>query len=83
VGDRVAAALARGVDGQLRDQRPPERGEQRVAAAVQPVGLDRGQHVLLSELLARVHDDAVERAELERLALHDIEVLAGLAEVDG
>ncbi len=41
VRDRVAAALARVLDRQLRDQRAPERREQRVAAAVERVGLDR------------------------------------------
>ena len=41
VGDRVAAAAARVLDRQLGDQRPAERGEQRVAAAVERVGLDR------------------------------------------
>ena len=82
VGDRVAARLARLLDGDLRDQRPAERGEQRVAAAVERVRLDRGQHVLLGELLARVHDEAVDRAEVHRLALDDLVVLARLAQVE-
>ena len=82
VGDGVAAGLARGVDRELGDQRPAERGEERVAAAVERVRLDRRQHVVLGELLARVDHDAVERAQLDRLALHVVEVLAGLAEVD-
>ena len=42
-----------------------------------------GRDVLAGELLARVDDVAVERAELQRLALDDVVVLAGLAEVDG
>ena len=83
VGDRVAAALARVLDRELGDQRPPERGEQRVAAAVERVGLDRGQHVVARELLARVDHVAVERAQVQRLALDHVVVLAGLAEVDG
>ena len=41
-----------------------------------------GQHVVARELLARVDHVAVERAELQRLALDDVVVLAGLAEVD-
>src|SRR3954453_15542956 len=49
-----------------RDQRRAERREQRVAAAVQRVRLDRRQDVVLGELLARVDHDAVERAELDR-----------------
>jgi hypothetical protein len=34
------------------------------------------------ELLAGVHDPGVDRPELERLALDDLVVLSGLAEVD-
>ena len=41
VGDGVAAVLARLLHRELGDQRPAERGEQRVAAAVAGVGLDR------------------------------------------
>ena len=83
VGDRVAAGLAGVLDGELGDQRAAERGEERVAVAVVGVGLDRRQHVLLRELLARVDHVAVERAELQRLAAHDVVVLPGLPEVDG
>ena len=46
VGDRVAAGRARVLDRELRDQRPGERGEQRVAAAVERVRPDRRQHVV-------------------------------------
>ena len=83
VGNRVAARTTRVLDRQLRDQRPPERREQRIAAAVQRVRLDRRHHVVARELLARVDHVAVERAQVERLALHDLVVLAGLAQVDG
>ena len=82
VRDRVAAGSARVLDRELGDQRAPERGEQRVAVAVVGVRLDRRQHVVARELLARVDDVAVERAELHRLALDDLVVLARLAEVD-
>ena len=82
VRDRVAAGLARLLDGELRDQRPAERREERIAAAVERVRLDRRQHVVARELLLRVDDQAVERAEPQRLVAHDVEVLAGLAEVD-
>ena len=81
VRDRVAARLACDLDGDLRQQWPAECGEERVAAAVERVRLDRRQHVVLGELLARVDHDAIESAQLDRLALHDIEVLARLPEV--
>ncbi len=81
VRDRVAPGLACLLHGELRDQRAAERREQRVAAAVQRVRLDRGQHVVARELLLRVHDEAVERAQAQRLVAHDVEVLSGLAEV--
>ena len=60
VGDRVAARAARVLDGELGDQRPSERREQRVAAAVERVRLDRRREVLVRELLARVDDVAVD-----------------------
>ena len=68
---------------ELRDQRPAERGEQRVAEAVDRVRLDRRKHVVARELLAGVHDAAVDRTELERLAADHVVILTGLAEVDG
>ena len=83
VGDRVAAGLARVLDRELRDQRPPQRREQRIAVAVVGVGLDRRQDVLACELLARVDHVAVQGAELQRLALDDVVVLPRLPEVDG
>ena len=83
VRDRVAATTARVLDGELGDQWAPERGEQRIAAAVQRVGLDSGCYVLARELLARVHHVAVERSELQRLGADDLVVLARLPQVDG
>jgi hypothetical protein len=79
----VASGLAGGLDGELGDQRAAQRREQRVAAAVEGVGLDRRSDVAAGELLARVDDAALQRPELEGLALHHLEVLTGLAEVDG
>ena len=52
------------VDRELGDQRAAERGEQRVAAAVERVGLDRRHDEVARELLARVDDVALDRAEL-------------------
>jgi hypothetical protein len=83
VGDRVAARAAGVLDRELGDQRPAERGEERIAVAVVGVRLDRRQHVLAGELLARVDDVGLQSAELHRLALDDLVVLAGLAQVDG
>jgi hypothetical protein len=83
VGDRVAARAARVLDRELGDQRAAERGEERVAVAVVGVGPDRRQDVLGGELVARVDHVRLDRAEVERLALDDVVVLARLAEVDG
>jgi hypothetical protein len=81
VGDRVAARAARVLHGQLRDQRPPERGEQRISVPVVGVGANGREDELAGELLARVDHVAVERAEPQRLAPHDLVVLARLPEV--
>ena len=83
VRDRVTAALTGVLDGQLGDQGATERGEQRVAAAVQGVGLDRWDNVLASELLARIHHVAVQRSQPYRLIADHLVILAGLAQVDG
>ena len=81
--DRVAAGLPRLLDGQLADQRAPERGKKRIAATVERVRLDRGKHVIVRELMSRVDDQAVEGPEAKRLLLDDLEVLPRLAEIDG
>ena len=83
MGDGVAIAAPGMLDRELGDQRPAERGEQRIAAPVQRVGADRGSDVLAGELLARVDDVAFERSQLQRLGLDQLVVLLGLAEVDG
>ena len=83
VGDRVAAVLARVVDGELGDQRAPEGREERIGETVDGVGLDGRHDEVAGELLARVDHLGRHGAELDGLALHDVVVLAGLAEVDG
>ncbi len=83
VGDRVAAGATRVVNRELGDQRTSERGEQRVAASVERVGLDRRGHIAARELLARIHHVTVERAEHTGLSLDDPVVLARLTEVHG
>ena len=82
VGDRVAAAGAGVLDRELRDQWASERGEQRVAGAVDGVGPDRRGDEVGGELLAGVHGVDLERAQLAGLRLDHLEVLARLAEVD-
>ena len=82
VGDRVAAAGAGVLDRELGDQGPAERGEQRVAGAVDGVGPDRRSDEVGGELLAGVDDVDLAGAELAGLRLDHVEVLAGLAEVD-
>jgi hypothetical protein len=82
VGDRVAAVAAGVLDRELRDERPPERREQRIGQPVDRVGLDRGDDEVAGELLARIDDLGGDRAELQRLAPDDLVVLPGLAEVD-
>ena len=62
MGDRVAAGRTRVLDGEPGDQRTPQRGEQRIPAAVDRIGLDRRQHVVVRELFTRVDYPALERA---------------------
>ena len=52
--------LARVLDRELGDQRPAERGEERVAVAVDGVGLDRRRQELGGEALAGVDDVALD-----------------------
>ena len=74
--------LPRVLDGRLGDERPAQRREQRVAEPVDRVGLDRGDDEVVGELLARVDDVRLDRAEVLRLALDDVVVLTRLAEID-
>ena len=83
VRDRVAPEPARVLDSELRDQRPPKGREQRIAAAVEPVRLDRACDVLLRELLARVEHEALERPQLLGLRADRRVVLIRLSEVHG
>ena len=83
VGDRVAARLARDVDGDLGDQRPAQGGEQRVVQAIDGIGLDRRDDEVVGELLARVDHAGVDRAQAQRLLTNDVVVLARLTQVDG
>ena len=82
VRDDAAAVLARRGHQMLDDQRPAQRRHQRVAVHVERVGLDRGQAVLVGELIARVDHDGFDGAAVQRPLPHDLHVLAALAEVD-
>jgi hypothetical protein len=82
VRDRVGVVLMRRVARQLRQQRAAERREQRVPALVAGVGLDRGRHVVPSELLLGVDHQARDGAQVEGLLAHRVEVVRRLAQVD-
>ena len=80
--DDAAAVLAGGRDQMLDDQRPADRGHQRVAVHVQRVVQDGGQAVALGELVAGIDDDGLDRAAVQRPLAHHLHVLAALAEVN-
>jgi hypothetical protein len=67
----------------LDDERAAQRGDQRVAAHVERVGLQRGQAVLVGVLVAHVGDDGLDGAAVEGALADDLEVLAALADVGG
>ncbi len=73
----------RGGDEVLDDQRPGERGDQRVAVHVERVGLQRRQAELVGELVAHVGDDRLDGAAVQRALADDVHVLAALADVAG
>ena len=62
VADDGRAVLCGGGDQMLDDRRPGERRDQRVAVHVERVGLERGQAVLVGELLAGVDDIGLDGA---------------------
>ena len=69
-------------DQVLDDHRPGQRGHQRVAVHVERVGLQRGQAVVVGELVARVGHDGLDRAAGERALADGLHVLAALPDVD-
>ena len=81
VRDDGRAFHARDLDQLARDQRPAERGGERIAVLVERAGLQRGQDVLARELLAHVEDVRADRAHRER-ALADVGQLAPLPEIE-
>ena len=83
VGDDRRAVLARGCHEVLDDERPRQRGDQRVAVHVERVGLQRRQAVLVGELGPGVGDLGLDRAAAKARAADDVEVLAALTDVGG
>ena len=83
VGDHRGAVVLRGGDEVLDDQRPGQRGDQRVAVHVEGVGLQRREAELVGVLVAHVGDDRLDRAAVERALADDVHVLAALADVAG
>ena len=82
VGDRVGALALGDLDEELRDQRPGERGRQRVGALVQRVGLEVRPHEVGHEPLAGIDDVGARRAGRHRPLLDALAQRAA-AEVDG
>jgi hypothetical protein len=81
VRDRGGAVLVGGGHQVLDDGRPGQRGDQRVAVHVEGVGLDRGEAVLLGELVPGVRDLRLDGAAGECPLADDVQVLAVLADV--
>ena len=76
VRDRRRAFDLRDVDEMLRDERPAERGGQRVAALVHRAGLQRRQDEVARELLAHVEHVRARRADRQRALPHVVQFLA-------
>jgi hypothetical protein len=81
VGDGAGAVLLRGGDQVLDDDRPRERGDQRVLALVERVGLERREAVLVGELLPGIGDLGLDRSAVQRALTDGVQVLAALADV--
>ena len=82
VGDRVGALALGDLDEELRDQRPGERGGQRVGALVERVGLEVRPDEVGHEALAGIDDVGARRAGRHRPLLDALAQRAA-AEVDG
>src|SRR5699024_8647622 len=83
VADGRAAVLLGGLHQVLDDERPRDRGHQRVLAHIHAVGLDGGRAVVVGELVAGVHDDRLDGAAVQGTLPDDVHVLAALSQVDG
>ena len=67
--DELRVLRARCVDEQLREERPAERGRERIAILVERVRLQGRPHEVLDEDIAGVLHDRLARAARDRLLL--------------
>jgi hypothetical protein len=82
VRDGDGALLAGDVDEQLRDQRPGERGRERIVVLIDGAGEQAGEGEVAQEGVLHVARDHLQRAGLQAALLDEAEV--GLsADVDG
>ncbi len=81
VGDGLGLVLVGGIDHELGDERPAQRGRQRILALVHGAGHQGRQDEAIDEQVAGVDGDGVDRPGLHGLLLDLLDVLA-LAEVD-
>ena len=79
----VAPILRRRLHEVLDDQWPGQRRHQRVAVHVEGLRLERGQAVLLGELVPGVGDDRLDRTAGQCALADLLEILTALADVHG
>ncbi len=83
VAHRGRTMVARGLDQVLGNQRPGQRGDERVSVHVERVCLQRRQAVVVGKLVPGIDDDRVDGAAAECALADGLQVLAALADVDG
>ena len=82
VGDGVGADLAGDLDLALGDQRPRDRGAEKIGAFVKRIGAKHRKDEIADKLLAQIVDKDLADAEQLGLAARRLELLA-LAEIGG
>ena len=82
VRDDATVELPRGGHQMLDDQRPAQRGDQRIAIHVEGIGLDGGQAVLVGELVAGVDHHRFDGTAVHGPLPDQLHILAALSEVD-
>ena len=83
VGDGGGTEFAGGLDQVLGDDGARQRGNERVLAFVERVGLQGRHAVFACKFVAGVGDVSLDSSTVERTLADDLEVLAALADVDG